>query len=298
MALAHLVVRVAHDGRAVDVGRHVPAEALVEQVVLRRAGQVLRAAHDVGYAHQVIVYDVGEVVGRQAVALDQHLVVEVGVRRGDVAEDLVVEGGGALLGYALAYDKALARGGARVALLPAQAAAGVGGLFKAALALLVLGVGAEAAVGVSALHEQLGVLHVEPAPLGLDVGADRAADVGTLVVAEAALGQRAVDDVHRALDQAPLVGVLDAQYELALVSAGDQVGVQRGAQVADVHVSRGAGREACAHLAARYARLHIFKPFCVLQCYPSRQSIAFWLPLYYILGTALSSSIAFGAHMC
>ena len=37
VALAHLVVRIAHDRRAVDIGRDLPAEALVQQIVFRRA---------------------------------------------------------------------------------------------------------------------------------------------------------------------------------------------------------------------------------------------------------------------
>ena len=69
VALGHLVVRVAHDGRAVDVLRNVPAEALVQQVVLRGGGEILAAAHDMGDAHEVVVHDVCEVIGRQPVAL-------------------------------------------------------------------------------------------------------------------------------------------------------------------------------------------------------------------------------------
>ena len=37
VALAHLIVRIAHDRRAVDIGRDIPAEALVQQIVFRRA---------------------------------------------------------------------------------------------------------------------------------------------------------------------------------------------------------------------------------------------------------------------
>jgi len=43
--------------------------------------------------------------------------------------------------------------------------------------------------------------------------------------------------------KAGLVGVLDAQDELAAAVAGDEIGVERGAQVAHVHVACGAGRE-------------------------------------------------------
>src|SRR5699024_1480299 len=76
VALGHLVVGVPHDGGAVDVGGHLPAEGLVEQVVLGGGGQVLAAPDHVGNAHQVVVHHVGEVVGGQAVPLDEHLVVQ------------------------------------------------------------------------------------------------------------------------------------------------------------------------------------------------------------------------------
>ena len=44
--------------------------------------------------------------------------------------------------------------------------------------------------------------------------------------------------------QAALIGVLDAEDERAVVAAGDQPGIERRAQIADVHIARGAGREA------------------------------------------------------
>jgi hypothetical protein len=47
----------------------------------------------------VVVDDVGEVVGGEAVGLEQDLVVDVGVVEGDLAAELVAEGGGAFGGY-------------------------------------------------------------------------------------------------------------------------------------------------------------------------------------------------------
>ena len=72
--------------------RQLPAEGLVEQHVLGRGGDPLLGADDVGDLHEVVVDDVGEVVGREAVGLEQHLVVDVVVREGDVAAQLVAEG--------------------------------------------------------------------------------------------------------------------------------------------------------------------------------------------------------------
>ena len=75
LALAHLVVGVPHDGGAVDiVGTSQPKPGTADCTWGRRTGT--RNPHHVGDAHQVIVDDVGKVVGGQAVPLDEHLVVQ------------------------------------------------------------------------------------------------------------------------------------------------------------------------------------------------------------------------------
>ena len=57
----------------------LPAEGLVEQDVLGGGGDPLLGADDVGDLHEVVVDDVGEVVGGEAVGLEQDLVVDVRV---------------------------------------------------------------------------------------------------------------------------------------------------------------------------------------------------------------------------
>ena len=145
------MLRVAHDGGAVHVGRHLPAEALVEEVVLRGGGEIFAAAHDMGDAHEVVVDDVGKVVGRQTVALQKHLIVERLILHRDVAKACIVEGRGAVLRDTLANDVGLARGDARLGLFERQAAAGIVRAVKFAAVLLALGLFAEAVVGVAAL---------------------------------------------------------------------------------------------------------------------------------------------------
>lgn len=51
-----------------------------------------------GNAHQVVVHHVGEVIGGQAVGLDEYLIVQRVVFHGDISEGHVVEGGSALPG--------------------------------------------------------------------------------------------------------------------------------------------------------------------------------------------------------
>ena len=65
--------------------RRLPAERLVEPEVLGRGRDPLLGADDVGDAHEVVVDDVGQVVGGQAVALEEHLVVAAGVREHHLA---------------------------------------------------------------------------------------------------------------------------------------------------------------------------------------------------------------------
>ena len=74
-----------------------------------------------------------------------------------------------------------------------------------------------------------------------------------------AFRHRAVDHVGRTLDKTTLVGVLDAQDERAACVPGDEIGIKRGAQVADVHVAGGRGGKTGAHLAVRDLGFHFFK---------------------------------------
>ncbi len=106
------------------------------------------------------------------------------------------------------------------------------------------------------LYQAVGVFAVGVPPLGLDIGRHGSAHVGTLVVIQAALGHGAVDHVHRAIHQAALVRVLDAEDEGAVLRAGDEPGIKGRAQVAHVHIAGGGGGETGAHLAVGDLGLH------------------------------------------
>ena len=80
--------------RQMGEARHrvLPAESAVEQYVERCRRQPFLAADDVRYLHQVVVDDVGQMVGRQLVgALPQHLIVEDRAVDADVAANDVVD---------------------------------------------------------------------------------------------------------------------------------------------------------------------------------------------------------------
>ena len=76
-ALGDLALVDIAQERHVPEAREIPAEGLVEQHVLGGGGDPLFGADDVGDAHEVVIDDVGEVVGGEAVGLEQDLVVDV-----------------------------------------------------------------------------------------------------------------------------------------------------------------------------------------------------------------------------
>ena len=159
----------------------------------------------------MVVDDVGKVIRRQTVALDEYLIVECVVIDRDVAEALIMERGLALARDLLTDDIGLAGReiGRDLFLAQARAAAvifvddrAVGNIFFGGIVLI-----AETAVGVAARDEQLGVFYIESPPLGLDIRADRAADVRAFVMVESTFGQRLIDVLARAVQQAALNGI-------------------------------------------------------------------------------------------
>ena len=203
-----------------------------------------------GNAHQVVVHDVRKVVGRHTVGLDQNLVVQLPDIDLDMTVDDIVKARHAALGDLLADDIGLTRGQLGGNFLGGQVAAVavvVGHFARSALGLVHFVqalLGAEAVVRLAGLDQLLGILLEHAHALALDIGADRAADVGTLVPGQAGSLERAVDDVGSALDQAALVGVLNAQDKGAAVVARLQIGVQCGAQIAYMHIACGGRRKA------------------------------------------------------
>jgi hypothetical protein len=159
--------------------------------MLGQRRQPLLGADDVADAHEVVVDHVGEVVGREAVRLEQHLVVDLGGVEADRAAEQVV-------------DLELTPGGHLesddVLLAGRRPTAGIGGVEAPAVAVVAeLGLAralllaqrleplarAEAGVGGAARHELTRVVAVDRGALALPVGRVRAADVRPLVPAEA-----------------------------------------------------------------------------------------------------------------
>jgi len=235
-----------------------------------------------GNAHQVVVDDVGKVIGGQTVPLQQHLIVQRAVLHGDIAEDGIVEGGSALCGDLLANDVGLARLHPLHGLVKRHVAARIGGTVKLAGILLGLRLLAEAVVRAALFYQQPGIVAIGVTALGLDIGSHGAAHIGAFVVVQAALGHGAVDDVGSALYQTALIGVLDPQDEGAALIAGDQPGIQRRAQVAHVHIAGGRRRETGTHLSVGDFFLHLGK-IVHIHCHISYLRHFDKLPIYYMV---------------
>ncbi len=227
-------------------------------------GDPLFGADDVGDAHEVVVDDVGEVVGGEAVGLEQDLVVDVEVIEGDVAAQFVAESRGAgrvqgMRGDFEADGEGLAAVGAGLRLLGAEVA-GAAGVFRGLLGghlRLALGFelfrSFEGAVGVAAGEQLVGVLAIDFGAFGLAIGAARAADVGAFIPTEAEPAQGIEDHLLAGVDEAGAVGVLDAQDELAAALGGEDVVEQADVGGADVRVAGGGRSDADADGSGRCA---------------------------------------------
>ena len=110
---------------------------------------------------------------------------------------------------------------------------------------------AEATIGVAAGDELFGIFLVDRLALALHIGTESAALFGAFIGDDVRGGKALVDDLACAFDEAFLIRVLDAQDEVAALGLREEIAVKRRAQIADVHVARGTGREARAYTIAQ-----------------------------------------------
>ena len=231
------------------------AEGPEEEDVLRRVGEVILAADDVGDAHRRVVDHHGEVVERRAVAADDdEVAAEGGGVELDVAPDEVVEGDHAGLDPE-AQRRAAALGLARCTPGRRQGGAAADVAGRLLRRLLGLPVGLEllgravAGVGPILRHEGGGRLrvarqarHLAVRPEGTPLGALAG---GRALVPFEAEPVEVLQDVALELDGgAGLVGVLQAQDERPADMAGEEEVEEGRAGRPDVEGARGAGGDA------------------------------------------------------
>jgi hypothetical protein len=250
LALGDLGLVGVAQQRQVTEDRWRPTEGLVEAHVLGQRRDPLLGADDVGDAHEVVVHHVGQVVGRETVGFQQHLVVDLAPVEGDGPAEFVGDGDVASVRHGQADHVLLTGGPSGRSLLGRDAAAQTVVAELELLGLLVRAellealAGAEARVGVAGGHQLLDMLAVDLRPLALAIRPLGTALVGALVPLQAQPSQGLVDHLL-GLDVGPLaVCVLDAQHEAAAVLLGQGVVEQGHVGGADVRIARGAGRDA------------------------------------------------------
>src|SRR5215471_8781576 len=107
---------------------------------------------------------------------------------------------------------------------------------------------AEAEVGLTFLHQALGVLTINVEAIALAIGRERTADIGTLVPVDAEPLEVCEKLIFVASFTALEVGVFDAQDHRALHLAGEKPVIECSAGVADVQLPGRRWRETDAYL--------------------------------------------------
>ena len=249
------MLRIAHYACHVNIHGLFPAESIIKQIILGRGGKIFHAAHNVGYAHSMVVYNVCKVIGGHAVRLNEYHVVKLRAIHLYVAVYGVVKACLAVLGHVLADNIRLSRGKASLNLrlihmqamlvvLKRFAPFGGGGAAR-----VQLFVGAEAIISLAHFNKPLCVGQIHILPFALHIRAEFAAHVRAFVPVHAYAFKRAVNNLRRAFNIAIAVGILNAQYEFAAMVARIQPSVKRAPEVAYVHIPRrGRGKSCSDHI--------------------------------------------------
>ena len=90
-ALTEFLVVLICNERTVYIDRWLPAECLIEAIVLRRGRQIFISSDHMGNIHQMIVNHIGKIVGWITVRLDQNHIVKLRVIDRDISVNLIVE---------------------------------------------------------------------------------------------------------------------------------------------------------------------------------------------------------------
>ena len=218
------------------VDRHFPAEGIVQTIVLRAGAQILVSAHDVRDAHRVVIHDVCEVIGREAVGLHQDHVVQFGIVDRDVSVDLVMEGRRSRGRVVLADDVRHTRGKLRFHLFLRKMETMLV-IYADLFAVLADSrpkriqpfFGAEAVVCFALLNQLFRIFQVDAGLLAfrLYIGAHAAVLVRTFIMDKPGLLECTVNDIHRAFHESALIGIFNTQHKIAALMLCDEVGIQR-----------------------------------------------------------------------
>ena len=257
VALAQLAVAhgLQQQGQVGEAGHRVgPTESTVEQHVKGCAGQPLLSADDVGHLHQMVVNDVGQVVGGQLVGtLVKHLVVQDAAVDGHLATNHVVhhhvfsgldqEAHHVLMPLGNQAVHLFPGQGERVAHLQARACVVLEVLNFITLGVKLLG-RIKGDVGLAGVKQALHVLLIYIAALALAIGTVVAAEAHTLVELNAQPAEALEDILLGAGHEAGAVSVFNTENQLTTMLTGEKIIVKGGTHAADMKGSRGTGGEA------------------------------------------------------
>ncbi len=231
-----------------------PAERLVKEDMQGGRGEPFLSADDMADLHQMVIDDVGQMVGGEVVgALVQHLVVKDAGADGDLSADEVVDLHVAArldeetdnIGCALGDEAVDLLAGHRQGVAHRHAGRRVilevgslgAGLFKFLRCV-------ECDVGFPRVKQVFDVSAIDVAALALLVRAVCATLAHPFVNPDSEPFERLVDIVFRSRDKTLGVGVFDSENHVAAVLAGENVVIQGGTHTSDVERPRGGRGEA------------------------------------------------------
>ena len=223
----------------------------------RSTGQPLFATDDVRDAHQMVVDDVGQMVGRQIVcALVKHLVIKDGaieghsstdhiidlhlyIGRDEEANDILCTASDERIDLLAREDQGIAHRGTRGSIVLEV---------RHSLALLLqLLRRIEGDISLARIKELLDVLTVDVTPLTLSIRAAVTAVVHSFVKANTEPLESFDDVGFCPWDEALAVGVFDTQQEFSPVRLSKKVIIESGADATYMQGSRRTGSKANAY---------------------------------------------------
>ena len=206
--------------------RHIPPERFIKQHMLRRRRDPLLRANHVRDAHQVVVHHVGQVIRREAIGLQQHLVIHIVMRKRNVAPKLVAKCSLTLnrnlkphhCGPALRFKRRNLRG-IQLPVCAVVARRQLGRDLRLPHRLQLFG-RLKAAIRMPGVQQLLHILAVDLRPLRLAVRPVWSAGIRPFVPANPEPAQRIEDHLLRGGYKPRAIRVLNAQHKLPAALPG------------------------------------------------------------------------------
>ena len=249
VSLGKLMLLVLHNMLNVDINRDLPAESLVEKIILRRGSKILVSSYNVSDTHKMVVHNVCKVVCRHTVCLYENLVIKSCAVNRNVTVKLVMEGYLSLKRYFLSdyirdscIKLFLYLFGRKIAAMSVVHRSNSACLLDSPYLFKSLLI-AETVVRLAFFHKFLSVFLEHTHSLRLNIRTYRTSDVRTLVPVKSDVLQSLINDLGRALNITLLIGILDSENKITAVFLCNKISEQRRSQISDVHIARRAWRK-------------------------------------------------------